>query len=295
MNLNQLKFACTLAQSGSFTLAADICCVTQSTLSNSIAQLEDELGDRLFVRTTRKVALTPFGHHIIPYMQEVLNAQIALQYQSQAFLHPDKQVIRIGTSPLVHSHLLVKIMAPFRLQYPHVDLVLREMNMADLYKMLEAGELDFVFGVADVYKGAWVSSFLYEEPLRYIPQGGNVQQKEKIVRLKDIEHQTYVMVPDSCGLARATRALFRSQRCKLIEYSGEAMSYQVLEDWANLGVGAAILPLSKLVNSKKDACKILDKEGNEVSIGIEANWLKHGLSSVHLQAFSTHLLKIAPN
>ncbi|MFX9061817.1 LysR substrate-binding domain-containing protein, partial [Acinetobacter baumannii] len=64
------------------------------------------------------------------------------------------------------------------------------------------------------------------------------------VQLKDIADETYVMVPDACGLSRATRALFRSQRRKLQEYSGEAMSYQVLEEWAALGIGSAILPKS---------------------------------------------------
>ena len=44
-----------------------------------------------------------------------------------------------------------------------------------------------------------------------------------------------------CGLARATRALFRRHRRKLNEYPGEALSYQVLEEWSALGLGAAIL------------------------------------------------------
>jgi DNA-binding transcriptional LysR family regulator len=296
MNLGQLKFACTLAQCDSFTLAAEMCCVTQSTLSNGVAQLEEELGERIFVRTTRKVALTAFGLHILPYMQEVLKAQMSLQTQAHDFLHAEKKVIRIGTSPLVHTHLLAKMLEPFRQQYPQVELVLREMNMADLYKMLEGGLLDFVFGVTQVYKGAWVSSYLYEEPLLYIPRGGSAhaQQLKKVVHLKEIDTETYVMVPDSCGLARATRALFRSQRRKLLEYSGEAMSYQVLEDWAHLGIGAAILPQSKILNAQQEACTILDKHGAEVCIGIAANWLRQGLQAPHLQAFATHLQSVSP-
>ena len=54
------------------------------------------------------------------------------------------------------------------------------------------------------------------------------------------------MVPDACGLARATRPLFRTQQKKLHEYPGEAMGYRVLEEWAALKIGAAILPKSKM-------------------------------------------------
>lgn len=296
MNLNQLRFASAVASTGSFTGAAAECCVTQPTLSNGIAQLENELGERLFVRTTRKVALTPFGAHVLPYVNEVLSAQASLVQQTQAFLSPGKQLIRIGTSPLVSANLLGLMLEPFRLRNPGVDVVLREMNMTDLYRMLNEGRLDFVFGVADVHKGALVATFLYEDPLLFVPRGGvwSTGPRPQSVQLKDIAQETYVMVPDACGLSRATRALFRSQRRKLHEYSGEAMSYQVLEEWAALGIGAAILPKSKVVASGNASFPITGKSGREITIGFEAVWSCTGTRSMHLQEFANHLRKVVP-
>ncbi len=296
MNLSQLRFASAVASTGSFTAAAAECCVTQPTLSNGVAQLESELGERLFLRTTRKVALTPFGTHVMPYVNEVLSAQASLLQQTRAFLTPDKRLIRIGTSPLVSANLLGLMLEPFRVRNPQVDVVLREMNMADLYRMLDEGLLDFVIGVVKVHKGPWVSSFLYEEPLRFIPRGAvwSNGARPQSVQLKDIADETYVMVPDACGLSRTTRALFRSQRRKLHEYSGEAMSYQVLEEWAALGIGAAILPKSKLMASGHASFPIADKTGREVTIGFEATWSRKGLQSSHLLEFSNHLRKVVP-
>ena len=296
MNLSQLRFANAVASTGSFTAAAAECCVTQPTLSNGIAQLESELGERLFVRTTRKVALTPFGVHVLPYVNEVLSAQASLVHQTQAFLSPGKRLIRIGTSPLVSANLLGLMIEPFRLRNPDVDVVLREMNMTDLYRMLDDGLLDFVFGVADVHKGPWIATFLYEEPLLFIPRGAvwSNGPRPRSVQLKDIADETYVMVPDACGLSRATRALFRSQRRKLHEYSGEAMSYQVLEEWAALGIGAAILPRSKVAASGHASFPITDKSGRDVTIGFEAAWSRTGTQSPHLLEFANHLRKIVP-
>ncbi len=295
MNLNQLRFASAVASTGSFTAAAARCCVTQPTLSNGIAQLESELGERLFVRTTRKVALTPFGMHLVPYIDEVLGAQASLLQQTQAFLRPDKRLIRVGTSPLISANLLALMLEPFRLQNPEVDVVLREMNMTDLYRMLDAGLLDFVFGVAGIHKGPWIATFLYEEPLRFIPRGAVWNgTRPPSVKLKDIADETYVMVPDACGLSRATRTLFRSQRRKLHEYSGEAMSYQVLEEWAALGIGAAILPKSKLTPSDRASFPITDKGGHEMTITFEATWLRKGMQSSHLLDFASHLRKVVP-
>jgi DNA-binding transcriptional LysR family regulator len=88
MNLSQLRFAHAVATHGSFTGAAEACFVTQPTLSNGIAQFEEELGAPLFARTTRKVDLTPFGTHLMPYIAEVLNAQRNVLTQAKAFLEP---------------------------------------------------------------------------------------------------------------------------------------------------------------------------------------------------------------
>ena len=296
MNLSQLRFASAVASTTSFTAAAAQCCVTQPTLSNGIAQLENEWGERLFVRTTRQVALTPFGAHVLPYINEVLSAQTSLVHQTQAFLKPDKRLIRIGTSPLVSAKLLGLMIEPFRQRNPDVDVVLREMNMTDLYRMLDDGLLDFVFGVANVHKAAWATTFLYEEPLIYIPQGALWPSglPPHSVQLKDIANETYVMVPDACGLSRATRALFRSHRRKLQEYSGEAMSYQVLQEWAALGIGSAILPKSKVAASGQASSAIADKTGRDVTISFEATWRRAEPHAPHLLAFATHLRKVVP-
>ena len=297
MNLTQLQFASAVACRYSFTSAAAECCVTQPTLSNGIAQLEDELGGRLFLRTTRKVELTPFGAHVMPYIVEVLNSQATLVHQTQAFLRPDKRLVRIGMSPLLNTTLLGLMIEPYRTQHPEVDVVLREMNMSDLYRMLDAGTLDYIFGVADTHKERWVVTFLYDEPLFFIPRGASwpAGSRPESVQLKDIANETYVMVPDACGLARATRALFRSQRRKLKEYSGEAMSYQVLENWAALNIGAAILPKSKIMESGHAAYPIKGKSGQEVRIAFEAVWSQEKARPPHLQEFERHLRKVVPS
>lgn len=295
MNLGQLQFAATVAEKKSFTGAAEQCHVTQPTLSNGIAQLEDELGGRLFVRTTRSVSLTPLGTHLIPYIREALAAQAAVLTEAQSFLNPEKRMIRIGTSPLVNSHSLGLMLEPFRREHPDVDLILREMNMADLYRMLSEGLLDYVFGVIDSHKEGWTGTFLYDEPLLYIPSGGGSHGKGMdSVSLKDIADETYVMVPDPCGLAGITRALFRSQRKTLHEYPGQAMSYQVLEDWATLKIGAAILPESKVIHNKNSARTIQGKGGEVVRISFEAVWPKVRAQAVHLKAFERHLRKTGP-
>lgn len=295
MNLNQLRFAQAVAQYGSFTDAANACCVTQPTLSNSIGLLEDELGQKLFVRTTRKVELSPFGVHILPFIERLLSAQSALLTESKSFSAQHHGEIKIGISPLVSTHLLSLIIDPFRAANPDISLVLREMNMMDLNRMLEDGLLDFVFGVANEYQGNWRSMLLYEEPLLFIPCGNvwQTESKVKSVQFADIANETFLMVPDACGLSRAIRTLFRQHRKKLNAYPGEAMSYRILEEWASQGLGAVILPKSTVTKNSKINYPIYDRHQQPVRIGFQACWSQNGEAS-YLDAFLKHLDQFVP-
>ncbi len=289
MNLGQLGYVKAVAETGSFTLAAEKCHVTQPTLSNGIAQLEQELEERLFTRTTRTVSLTPFGRHILPFIERVLSAQTELLHETRNFVHPARKVIRIGTSPLIRASWLVAMLEKFRKAHADLEIILHEQNMADLYRMLDDEVLDFVFGIAETRKTSWGTAFLYREPLYYIPRGANRPEGDGAVTFESIAGETFVMVPNVCGLARATRALFRSHRRKLNEYPGEALSYQVLEEWAALGLGAAILPGSKLLPSERKAYVLTNRKGRELTVDFEAIWLSARQRAVHLRQFAKFL------
>ena len=73
MNLQQLEYVLAVEEEGSFVAAAARCANTQPTLSNAIAQLESELGHKIFNRTTRSVKLTAFGESLLPVIREILS------------------------------------------------------------------------------------------------------------------------------------------------------------------------------------------------------------------------------
>ncbi|WP_041921521.1 helix-turn-helix domain-containing protein [Hyphomicrobium denitrificans] len=74
MNFRQLRYVQALAEEGSFLAAAQRCEVSQPALSSGIARLEASLGQRIFERTTRSVALTDYGKIILPSIIDAINA-----------------------------------------------------------------------------------------------------------------------------------------------------------------------------------------------------------------------------
>lgn len=199
-------------------------------------------------------------------------------------------VIRIGTSPLIRGSWLAPMLEAFRKEHADIEIILHEQNMADLYRMLSDELLDFVFGVADNHMASWSRAFLYREPLYYVPRGTDYPTNDGTVTFESIAGEPFIMVPNTCGLAQATRALFRNHRCKLNEYPGEALSYQVLEEWAALGLGAAIVPKSKLQPKERKPYVLRNKKGKDLTLEFEAVWLNTPQRPVYLQEFTDFLV-----
>jgi len=290
LNLTQLRFVRAVADSGTFTGAAANCYVTQSTLSTAIAHLEKELGDRLFARTTRSVTLTPFGHRMLPLIDDVLRAQAVLVEAADGFLDPHTRLLRVGVCPLVESTRLERILGPYRDAHRKVKVVLHQTGDGKARRAMEAGELDFILGPATPAHRRLERALLYEDPLVYLRAGDRSLSpaSRAAVHLQDIANDEFLLVHDACGLTRQTRHLFATRHLQLREYEGQAVSYQVLEEWARAGVGSAILPQSKL-SAHGLGHPIVLGNGHRASLRFEAVWPRAGDGLTHLDAFAHHL------
>ena len=91
-------------------------------------------------------------------------------------------------------------------------------------------------------------------------------------RIDDVARRTLLLVPDTCGLTTFTRDLLADRGLPLRAYSGEAASYRVLEDWAGMGLGSALLPRSKVTRVDSSVRPVVDARGESVTIAYEAAW-----------------------
>ena len=268
MNFSQLKFVKATSEFSSFSKAAQFCHVTQPTLSNGVSKLEDELGEKIFVRTTRTVGLTAFGEMLLPTIASILNLEEMIHLNAREFSNPETVVLKIGMSPLVSTEFVTLLANSFKAQNSKHEILLVEENLGVLNEKLRNNELDLIL-VPIIKRSSRKNAIrLYDEDLFFIDKAGSTRSK---VPIKDIRDKTFVMVPDSCGLSDITRSLLRTTRKEIKEYEGKALSYQVLADWASHGLGSAILPKSKILPhiSKRQ----IFKSNKPVVVSFEAKWL----------------------
>lgn len=251
MNLQQLKYVHAVCEEGSFVSAAARCAVTQPTLSNAVAQLETELGHKIFNRTTRSVCLTPFGETLLPVVREVLSGISKIGELAERRRRGVSGTIRVGFSPVVGIERTVGALKCFTEDHPDVTMVYWEENLDDLCRLLRNQQLDLVLAPVDLASPDLedcVYGLIERDPLMFVPNQLREGQwaGRTGVDLVELAKEEFVLVPDACGLTRVTKRHFKDENITLRRYPGEASSYRVVGEWAALGLGSGILPLSKV-------------------------------------------------
>lgn len=122
LQLGSIELFCLAAESGSFTLAATAASVTPAAVSRSIARLEERLGVRLFVRTTRQIRLTDSGRRYFEQCRQALSQLVDAEREVTGQQTTPAGVVRISM-PTPYGHYRVLPLLPaFRAQYPQVDV-----------------------------------------------------------------------------------------------------------------------------------------------------------------------------
>lgn len=233
-----------------------------------MSKLEEELGEKIFTRTTRLVRITPFGEMLLPTIASMLQLEQMIKQSAKEYSNPETVVLKIGMSPLISTKFIAPLTNSYKAQNSNHEVLLIEDNLSVLKEKLANQELDLIL-VPAVTKAPDKNFMpLYEEDLFVI--NDHTPAGAATVLVDDIRDETFVMVPDSCGLSDITRSLLRTTRREIKEYEGKALSYQVLADWASHGLGSAILPESKILPhiSKQQICK----SDAPARIAFEARW-----------------------
>lgn len=142
MELHQLKAFLALAEEGSFTLAAEKLYLSQSAVSQSIARLEESLGEGLLQRRRGKLRLSEAGELFLPQARQGLEAleKGAELVENLSGLH--RGTLSIGAVDVAALDLLPRLFRRFRRLYPGIEISVKVGGSRRLREELEKGKLD---------------------------------------------------------------------------------------------------------------------------------------------------------
>lgn len=210
MELRVLRYFLTIAREGNITNAANALHVTQPTLSRQIRDLEEELGQQLFVRSSHSVTLTPEGMLLRKRAEEILDL---VQKTEQEFAQTEEAVsgeVYIGAGETMGVHYLTRAARQLQEKYPDVHIHISSGDATDVREDLDKGLIDFGLLFAPVDLSRYnVIHLPYQDTWGVLMRRDSPLAQKETLRLSDLKGQPLIV----------SRQMYRTSR--LQEWFGE--------------------------------------------------------------------------
>jgi DNA-binding transcriptional LysR family regulator len=145
INLELYRVFYVVAKSGSLTKAKHELFISQPAVSQSIKQLENQLGGKLFIRTSKGMELTSEGKMIYEYVKQANNLISIAEKKLSQMKALEFGEVRIGASDTVAKYYLSKYIRRFREKYKDINIHITNRTTDEMITLLKAGKIDIGF------------------------------------------------------------------------------------------------------------------------------------------------------
>lgn len=241
ITLKQLRYFIALHEAKHYRRAAEVCGISQPSLSAQIQNIEEALGVHLVERSRSGVALTPIGREVIARARRVLDEVQSLTDFTAGAQRGLVGTIRLGVKPTLGPYLLPHVVKQLHRLHPDLSLYVRESAPRELEHELSRGKHDIILAQLPVSSAELVTDRLFREPLYLAIASDHKLAKEDALTpsmLKGLEvlsltpqFHLHDQINDLCSQFGATL---------LRDYEGTSLD--ALRLMVGMGMGAAFLP-----------------------------------------------------
>ncbi len=172
MNLRDIKYILTAVETGSFVQAAEVCHISQPSLSIQIKKVEERLGHALFIRHKKGVRLSEFGESVLPYFETVQNNVLKINNLAEKQKGKPAPTMRLGAIATVAPYI-----------FPYLknteDVAFEESTTAKLIKKLLDDQIEAALMALPMKIPQLSTMTLYKEPF-YLAAAQNNSYAEKM-------------------------------------------------------------------------------------------------------------------
>ncbi len=238
-----MRYVLAVAETASFTRAAERCHVVQSALSHQVARLEKELGARLFERTSRRVRLTTAGEAFLPAARQSLEAAERARAEVAAATGEIRGKLVVGSIPTVAAVDLPAVLRDYRLRYPQVRISLRTGSSERLIEQVRDGGLDAAFlGVPPGFRAQGVHDhqLAHGRHVAVVAPGHPLADRAE-VDLSDLADEVFVDFADGSAARAQSDEAFAAAGLRR-EVAFEVSGVELMARMVRTGLGIALLP-----------------------------------------------------
>ena len=258
MTLTELRYVIAVAREKHFGRAADICFVSQPTLSVAIRKLEEELGVVLFERGPGEVSVTPIGLRIVEQAQRVVEEAAAIKEIARQGKDPLNEPLHMGAIYTIAPYVLPHLVKQLRKRAPKMPLLIEENYTPRLLEMLRAGEVDAIIVALPIESAGLMVQPLYDETFQVAVPADHAWAQRARVSAADLAKQSLLLLGSGhCfrdHVLNACPALNRGKAAPgSLQQTVEGSSLETIRHMVASGVGITVLPSTSIHPGEKQS------------------------------------------
>ncbi len=247
MLFGQLECFLAVARLGNLSRAAEEMFLTQPTLTARLKALEEEVGDRLFVRTSRGMRLTDAGRELLPYAERTLGSFEEGKRRLEELRGASGGRLLIGASPGVGTYALPGLLERFAAAYPRVSVSVRTGHSEEILEMTLKEEVQL--GLTRAMRHPEIESLrLYDDELVLVVDPGHRFTRKGSAELAEIGEEQIIFFDHDSSYFEQTHALFRNAGFRELR-TMEVDNIEAAKRMVEHRLGVAFLPRTAIVRS----------------------------------------------
>ncbi|HZJ16250.1 MAG TPA: LysR family transcriptional regulator [Chthoniobacteraceae bacterium] len=241
MYLETLKVFCDLAETKSFSKAADANGITQSAVSQQIRALETAFHVTLVERHRKACALTPEGRLLLEASRKILEIYAALGDQLRQTRSVIEGKLRIGSIFSIGLHELPPRLQMFRALHPEVEVSVEYRRSPEIYDMVRDGEVDIGLVAYPQYRPGMKFEIFEEDELVVVCHPKHPLAARKTLVLSDLNGQRFIAFDPDIPTRKVIDRRLRRHRVEL-QYTVEFDNVEMVKRAVEINSGLSLVP-----------------------------------------------------
>jgi len=280
MTLTEFRYIVAVSQKKHFGKAAQACFVSQPTLSIAIKKLEEELGVRLFERSSKnQIRITEIGQQVIDQAHVVLQETQILGEIAQQGKDPLSGQFKLGAIYTIGPYLLPSLIPMLTKNLPKMKLIIEENFTANLFQSLKQGALDAIIISYPFEEPGIETAPLYEEPFMIAIPRNHAWKDRDTISTEDLASQDLMLL--GAGHCFREQVIEACPNCMSgnseLTRTLEGGSLETIRHMVAAGTGITVLPGTSIMHGQKNQTMIDIKpfKSPSPSRTVAIAWRKH--------------------
>jgi LysR family transcriptional activator of glutamate synthase operon len=251
MDLHQLRVFQAAVKAGGFTRASELLHLSQSTVSQHIKLLEEELGCPLFLRVGKRVQVTEAGRVLLQYAETIFrdlkNAEMAVREMNAL----KRGTVRLGVGPTTLTYRLPHVLGDYSRRFPDIELIVLAGTTEFLLEALRSQHLDLAVVMRTAPQPGMAVTPLGREEMIIVINRDHPLARQRTVGPADLASLRFILYEKSTAMQNVIDRFFESLGVTP-RIAMEVENNEAIKSLVRVGLGASIMPLCAVAQEPAD-------------------------------------------